>query len=826
MKIFKRYKLSAVLAACLGTFMLAATAQAGQIDADLWQAMQNGGDVDFIVRFNDQLDLSSFPGNAKGKGMQRSALLWALRDQADVSQSDAVRLLRASGAKRLIQLWSINALAVTANPAAIEQLAALPGVDIINLDSSLTEPTPQAATAAVSEWNLHSIRAPKMWTAGYDGTGTVVASMDSGVDNLHPDLNASWRGGANSWFDPNGEHATPYDKTGHGTQTTSLMVGGGAGGSNIGVAPGAEWIAVKIFNNAGVASQSVIHQGFQWLLDPDNNPDTNDSPDVVNNSWGYPNEVAQCFDAFNADIGVLKAAGIAVVFSAGNQGSLGSVSPADNPESFAVGSVDASLNVANSSSRGPSACDGSFFPEVVAPGVNVMAADLTFGGLFPDSYVTVSGTSFAAPHVAGTMALLRQANPDATVAQIEQALTGTALDLGATGVDNLSGYGLINAVAANDWLTSNPNPDPVANFSSSCSDLDCSFTDLSTDSDGTIESWSWDFEDGNTSILQNPTNLYLSGGTYSVSLTVTDDDGATDNISIDVEVVEPETYTVGGSASGLAGIGLVLQNNAGDDLPVGSDGVFAFSTALTDGSDYAVTVKTQPTNLTQVCSVGNGSGTLAGASVTDVTVTCETSTFTVGGSVSGLAGTSLVLQNNAGDDLPVASEGDFVFGTALTDGSTFAVSVLTQPVNPGQSCSVSNGSGTLNSANITDVFVTCTSYCNINDVSGVTEYSDGSYEACEILVLGPDFIAADGANVSANSGREIEFLPGFIVEPGATLKVNVCGQSLCITSPDPMPYGCHSCVDQICDIDPSCCALEFNQACLDRVSTTCGLVCE
>ena len=77
MKIFKRYKLSAVLAACLGTFMLAATAQAGQIDADLWQAMQNGGDVDFIVRFNDQLDLSSFPGNAKGKGMQRSALLWA-----------------------------------------------------------------------------------------------------------------------------------------------------------------------------------------------------------------------------------------------------------------------------------------------------------------------------------------------------------------------------------------------------------------------------------------------------------------------------------------------------------------------------------------------------------------------------------------------------------------------------------------------------------------------------------------------------------------------------------------------------------------------------
>ena len=462
MKNIAHYKISVVLAAFIGTSMLAATAQAGQIDADLRQAMQNSGDVDFIVRFSDQLDLSSFPGKGKGKGkakgMQRRALLWALKDQAGVSQSDAVKLLRASGAKRLTQLWSINALAVTANPAAIEQLAALPGVESVTLDSSLTEPTPQPAAAAISEWNLHSVRAPQMWAAGYDGTGTVVASMDSGVDYLHPDLFASWRGGADSWFDPNGEHATPYDSTGHGTQSTSLMVGGDAGGTNIGVAPGAQWIAVKIFNDAGLASLSVIHQGFQWLLDPDNNPDTNDSPDVVNSSWGYPSEVGLCFNEFNADIGVLTAAGIAVVFSAGNQGSLGSVSPADNPESFAVGSVDASLHVADSSSRGPSACDGSFFPEVVAPGVNVMAADLTFGGIFPDSYVTVSGTSFAAPHVAGTMALLRQANPDATVAQLEQALTASAFDLGSFGANNASGYGLIDAVAANDVLVSNSGP--------------------------------------------------------------------------------------------------------------------------------------------------------------------------------------------------------------------------------------------------------------------------------------------------------------------------------------------------------------------------------
>jgi bacillopeptidase F len=446
------------LAVCLAATLAAATAQAGEIEADLQQAMQTGGDVDFIVQFTDQLDLSAFPGQGKGGGMQLAALLWALRDLADDSQGVAVELLQASGASRLIQLWSINALAATASPEAVQQLADLPEVQSIKLDSTLAAPSPQPAAASTPEWNLDSIRASELWNAGYDGTGTVVAGMDTGVDADHPDLAVSWRGGSNSWFDPNEEHSTPYDASGHGTQTMSLMVGGDAGGTSIGVAPGARWIAVKIFNDAGVASLSGIHRGFQWLLDPDGNPKTNDIPDVVNNSWGFPNLVGQCYTEFEADIDVLKAVGIAVIFSGGNQGSLGSVSPGDNPESFAVGAVNASLKVAATSSRGPSACDDSFFPEVVAPGVNVRAADLTFGGVFPDSYASVSGTSFAAPHVAGTMALLRQANPGKSVAELEQALTDTAIDLGAAGADNDSGYGLIDAVAANDLLAGNPGP--------------------------------------------------------------------------------------------------------------------------------------------------------------------------------------------------------------------------------------------------------------------------------------------------------------------------------------------------------------------------------
>jgi bacillopeptidase F len=102
--------------------------------------------------------------------------------------------------------------------------------------------------------------------------------MDTGVDYLHPDLADKWRGGANSWYDPNGEHATPYDANGHGTGVMGILVGGTAGGTAIGVAPGAQWIAVKLFDDTGEASESDIHLGLQWFLDPDGNPDTDDVP--------------------------------------------------------------------------------------------------------------------------------------------------------------------------------------------------------------------------------------------------------------------------------------------------------------------------------------------------------------------------------------------------------------------------------------------------------------------------------------------------------------------------------------------------------------------
>jgi bacillopeptidase F len=215
-----------------------------------------------------------------------------------------------------------------------------------------------------------------------------------------------------------------------------------------------------------MATLSGIHQGFQWLLDPDGDPATDDQPDVVNNSWGFPELAGSCYTEFEADIEALKAAGIAVVFAGGNQGSAGSVSPADNGAGFAVGAVDAALTVAATSSRGPSACDGGLYPEVVAPGVGVRTSDLTFNGAFPDSYATLSGTSLAAPHITGAMALLRQSDPAVTVDQLEQAVTGGALDIDVPGPDNAAGYGLLDAAAALDWLAVTSPPE------ASCTDLD------------------------------------------------------------------------------------------------------------------------------------------------------------------------------------------------------------------------------------------------------------------------------------------------------------------------------------------------------------------
>ncbi|MDP3400382.1 MAG: Ig-like domain-containing protein, partial [Brevundimonas sp.] len=136
-----------------------------------------------------------------------------------------------------------------------------------------------------------------------------------------------------------------------------------------------------------------------------------------------------------------------------------SLSPGNNPAGFATGAVDPALAVASFSARGVSACDGSVYPKMAAPGVGISVADLSFGGL--PLYAVVSGTSYAAPHTAGTLALLVNAFPNASVAELESALTQGAQDLGVAGADNSYGYGLVNALAAYNILNAAAGTPPA-----------------------------------------------------------------------------------------------------------------------------------------------------------------------------------------------------------------------------------------------------------------------------------------------------------------------------------------------------------------------------
>lgn len=209
----------------------------------------------------------------------------------------------------------------------------------------------------------------------------------------------------------------------------------------------------------------------------------------------------------------------------------------------------------------------------------------------------------------------------------------------------------------------------------------------------------------------------------------------------------PPTYTIGVTVSGLAGAGLVLQNNGGGNLAIPAAGSFTFSTALASGTAYSVTVLTQPINPSQTCTVAAGTG-MATGNVTSVAVTCTTNTYTVGGNVSGLTGTGLVLQDNAGDDLN-ASSGPFAFVTKIASGATFNVKVSTQPTHPDQICTVSNGNGTVTNAHVSIVAIACSAVAGFAYTAGGLS---GSISVFAILASTGDLFPLPGNPVAVGGG--------------------------------------------------------------------------
>jgi hypothetical protein len=167
----------------------------------------------------------------------------------------------------------------------------------------------------------------------------------------------------------------------------------------------------------------------------------------------------------------------------------------------------------------------------------------------------------------------------------------------------------------------------------------------------------------------------------------------------------PPSYVVGGTVRGLAGSGLTLNNDAG--IPANGTYPNLLGGTFLSGQSYDVTVTTQPTNASQTCAVSNGTGTVSNTNVTNVLVTCTTNDYTVGGSVTGLAGSGLVLLDNASDRLGITSAGTFTFAAAVPSGAAYNVTIAAEPVNPAQTCSVTMGSGTVTSADVTTVAVAC-----------------------------------------------------------------------------------------------------------------------
>lgn len=394
-----------------------------------------------------------YTGLPTGKLARRIALVQRLQQAATQSQADIRRALQKQTLSGKVSyyrpLWIINGIQVAADQDAIDALAARPDVSQVTLDAEiqLLEPTATLSVAptpdATLPWHLQRTRVQHAWAGlGIDGAGATIAVMDTGADWQHPALIDTYLGLADgsppqhevAWFDAVDGSAEPFDPHGHGTH----VIGTASGGQGIGVAPGSQWMAVRVLRANGSGSVGDIHAGFQWLLAPDGDPSL--APDIVNGSWSARPD----FDEFMPDVEALRAAGILPVFSAGNTGPApGTVrAPANYAGAVAVGATDDIDQVAWFSSRGPSVWNTEVKPTISAPGVQILSS--LPSGIF--GYF--SGTSMASPHIAGMAALLLSADPTLDAAGITTNLTSTAHSTGLALPNDDSGWGRADAYSA------------------------------------------------------------------------------------------------------------------------------------------------------------------------------------------------------------------------------------------------------------------------------------------------------------------------------------------------------------------------------------------
>ncbi|WP_369370482.1 carboxypeptidase regulatory-like domain-containing protein [Promicromonospora sp. Populi] len=394
--------------------------------------------ADFWVVLAEEADLSAAKNIADWD--ERGQYVYdTLTSTAKTSQASLVKELDAADAD-YESFWISNRILVEDGTLELaDELAASAKVEQISetVQLGLVEPIKRVPTGDVGtqavEWGLDAINAPEVWAQGYTGAGITVSNIDTGAQYDHPALADKYRGlqadgtvvNDYNWQDTSGSAELPFDDNGHGTHTMGTMVGDDGAGNQIGVAPDAEWIAT---NGCDSCSDVALLESGQWIVAPTrtdgSDPDPSQRPNVVNNSWGYT--AAGTIDDWYSDTtAAWEASGVFGTWSAGNSGPSCTTtsSPGANTASYSVGAFDSSGAIAGFSSRGAGE-DGLVKPNISAPGVNVRSS------VPGDGYAAFNGTSMAAPHLAGAIALLWSAAPT-LVGDIE----GTQALLNETAVD-------------------------------------------------------------------------------------------------------------------------------------------------------------------------------------------------------------------------------------------------------------------------------------------------------------------------------------------------------------------------------------------------------
>lgn len=374
------------------------------------------------------------------------------------NQHYVASILRTRSLK-LQSLWIAQASVAYLDSEQVRLLQRSPRIESVrpvravrlNQDTESSRPSASREAPLKFTWGLKKIQLPMVMEKYPDltGKGVRVGVLDTGLDDKHE----AFRGKTvvyRNFLTPG--QTKPMDDHGHGTHVAGTIAGFVVRNQRMGIAPDVDLVIGKIFSSTGTSDDAKCLESLQWVADPDGNAATQDSPQVINGSWNadYPVKEDPSLDPYCKAVANLRRLSILSVFAAGNDADPNTIRvPGACSEAITVGSTTESDRLSDFSSEGPVLWgrDGRLEkPDISAPGSNIESANVGNG------WATKSGTSMAAPHVTGAMALLLQAQPDPE--QAARQLVSGASDLGAFGYDNKFGSGRLNLLNSIEGVVS------------------------------------------------------------------------------------------------------------------------------------------------------------------------------------------------------------------------------------------------------------------------------------------------------------------------------------------------------------------------------------